>query len=111
MPECDLDDNDPLSEYLKRAPMIGMVKKKPTTAAVPVSSCICCLGMPLDNIYKFDSINSITAVSERRGNINHNEIDTENDKLEASAEGKEENNDDDDVSKQDRIESGIYFIL
>lgn len=90
MPECDLDDNDPLSDYLKRAPMISAAKK-PT-----VTSCICCLGMPLHNIYKFDSINSITG-NERRGNINHSEIDTENDKLEAS----------EDVSKQ---HSWILFV-
>lgn len=89
MPECDLDDNDPLSDYLKHTPMIGMTKNKPRVAE---SSCICCLGIPLDNIYKFDSINSITtSESERRGNINHNEIDCENDKLEASK--------DDNVSK------------
>lgn len=82
MPECDLDDNDPLSDYLKRAPMINA--KKPL-----VSQCICCLGIPPHDLNKFDSINSISG-SERQSDINHNEIDTGKDKLEASA----------DVSKQ-----------
>lgn len=74
MPECDLDDNDPLSDYLKRAPMIGSKKKV-------VSSCICCLGVPLNDINKLNSM------SERRENINHSEIDTsECDKLEATSD-------------------------
>jgi hypothetical protein len=80
MPECDLDENDPLSAYLKRAPMIGAkvnVNKK------PVSSCICCLGVPLPirDGYKFDSITSVRQCHE---NINQNEIDNESDKAEVS---------------------------
>ena len=69
MPECDLDDNDPLSAYLKRAPMMGE-KTKATNKTV--SSCICCLGVPLHD-RKFDSI----SVGRRRHqeSINHNEID------------------------------------
>jgi hypothetical protein len=63
MPECDLDDNDPLSDYLKRAPMIGSKKSA-------VSSCICCLNVPLNDINKLNSM------SERRKNINQGEIDT-----------------------------------
>lgn len=78
MPECDLDDNDPLSDYLKRAPMIGSKK-------AAVSSCICCLGVPLNDINKLNSMR------ERRQNINQSEIDTsECDKFEAN---------DEDVSK------------
>lgn len=80
MPECDLDVNDPLSDYLKRAPMIGSKKKK------AVSSCICCLGVPLNDINKLNSIN------KRLENINHSEIDMKCDKLEFF---------EDDVSKCD----------
>jgi hypothetical protein len=93
MPECDLDDNDPLSDYLKRAPMI--TAKKP-----PVSQCICCLGIPPHDLTKFDSINSISG-SERQSDINHNEIDTGKDKLEASA----------DVSKQQKIYLQDLFLV
>lgn len=63
MRECDLDDNDPLSDYLKRAPMIGSKKRV-------ASSCICCLGVPINDINKLNSM------SERRENINQSEIDT-----------------------------------
>ncbi|KAG5674729.1 hypothetical protein PVAND_004681 [Polypedilum vanderplanki] len=65
MPECDLDDNDPLSEYLKRAPMIGAKN----AVNVPVSSCICCLGVPLHDEKVLDSMKIL------RKNINQNEPD------------------------------------
>lgn len=69
MPECDLDDNDPLSAYLKRAPMMG-VKKNATNKTA--SSCICCLGVPLHD-RKFDSIS--IGRGRHQEKINHNEID------------------------------------
>jgi hypothetical protein len=69
MPECDLDDNDPLSEYLKRAPMIG-AKAKATSA--PVASCICCLGVPL-NDGRLDSIKALQR--EQQESVNHAESD------------------------------------
>jgi hypothetical protein len=85
MRECDLDDNDPLAQYLKRAPMIG-------TKAV--TSCICCLGMPLHDKKKFDSI---SVRGECREKINHSEIDI-----------KKNHDDDDDDKKADTAEVSKY---
>lgn len=69
MPECDLDDNDPLSVYLKRAPMMG-IKSDATNKTV--SSCICCLGVPLHD-GKFDSIS--VGREHHRDTTSHTEID------------------------------------
>lgn len=62
MPECDLDDNDPLSVYLKKILMV-----EPAKASTLASN---------DN--KSDSISE--NARQRSENINHGEIDTENDK-------------------------------
>lgn len=67
MRECDLDDNDPLTLYLKKSPMSG--------ASAVVSSTHANQDMPLsttDN--ETDSIRR-----QRSENINHGEIDIEND--------------------------------
>ena len=53
MRELDLDENDPL----RRSPMIG-------TKSSTVSTCICCLGVPLNNI------NNLNSISERLHNEN-----------------------------------------
>jgi hypothetical protein len=83
MPECDLDDNDPLSEYLKRAPMMIGTKAKAKAARAPVSSCICCLGVPLHD-GRLDSIKAL--LRERQESVNHAEID----KVEATEVSKYE---------------------
>lgn len=79
MPECDLDDNDPLSVYLKRAPMIA-AKTNATNTPNSHSSCICCLGVPLHD-GKLDSIN---VRRKQHENINHTEIDKVEDATEVS---------------------------
>lgn len=65
MPECDLDDNDPLSVYLKTILMV-----EPAKSSTEIR------GEKNDN--KSDSISGV--VRQRSENINHSEIDTENDK-------------------------------
>jgi hypothetical protein len=70
MPECDLDDNDPLSIYLKKILMVepGKASTSSTSSEVRKKA----------NNNKSDSISDI--VRQRSENINHGEIDTENDK-------------------------------
>jgi hypothetical protein len=64
MPECDLDDNDPLSVYLKKILMV-----EPSTPSKIRRE---------TNDNKSDSISDV--VRQRSENINHSEIDTKNDK-------------------------------
>lgn len=70
MPECDLDDNDPLSVYLRK-----ILKVEPTKASTS-STLSEIRGETNDN--KSDSISDV--VRQRSENINHCEIDTKNDK-------------------------------
>lgn len=70
MPECDLDDNDPLSVYLKKILMVEPSKASVSSSSNEVR------GKTNDN--KSDSISD--DVRQRSKNINHSEIDTENDK-------------------------------
>lgn len=70
MPECDLDDNDPLSVYLKKILMVEPAK----TSSPPTSSEI----RRGTNDNKSDSISDVER--QRSQNINHSEIDIENDK-------------------------------
>lgn len=72
MPECDLDDNDPLSVYLKKAPMVGAPKSTLTTTNKMRGEF-----QARDN--KTDSISDVTR--QRSENINHGVTDTENDKV------------------------------
>lgn len=67
MRECDLNDNDPLEVYLRTL----MVDSSPVTNATRSVS------LSRDN--KTDSISDVTR--RRSENINHAEIDTENDKM------------------------------
>ena len=69
MSECDLDDNDPLSVYLKKILMV-----KPTKASMSSTSEV----RRNVNDNKSDSISD--DMRQRSENINHSEIDTENDK-------------------------------
>ena len=69
MPECDLDDNDPLSVYLKKILMV-----EPTKASMLSTSEV----RRKANDNKSDSISD--DMRQRSENINHSEIDTENDK-------------------------------
>lgn len=80
MRESDLDDNDPLSIYLKK---ILSVEASSTLSATTRSS----QSMSLSRDNKIDSISDVTR--RRSENINHSGIDTENDKVEEK-----------DVSKQ-----------
>lgn len=63
MRESDLDDNDPLSVYVKKAPMVGASKD--------------INGMRREN-NKTDSISDVRR--QRTENTNHSVTDTENDK-------------------------------
>lgn len=67
MRECDLNDNDPLEVYLRTL----MVDSSPVTNATRSVS------LSRDN--RTDSISDVTR--RRSENINHAEIDTENDKM------------------------------
>lgn len=69
MPECDLDDNDPLSVYLKKILMV-----EPTKASMSSTSGV----RRKANDNKSDSISD--DMRQRSENINHSEIDTKNDK-------------------------------
>lgn len=82
MRESDLDDNDPLSIYLRK---ILSVEASSTLSASTSSSQSMSMSLSRDN--KTDSISDVTR--RRSENINHSEIDTENDKVEEK-----------DVSKQ-----------
>lgn len=79
MRESDLDDNDPLSIYLKKILSIEASSTATSTRSNQIMS------LSRDN--KTDSISDVTR--RRSENINHSEIDTENDKVEKQ-----------DVSKQ-----------
>lgn len=78
MRESDLDDNDPLSIYLKKILSAEASKMTATRSSQSMS---------LSRDMKTDSISDITR--RRSENINHSEIDTENEKVEEK-----------DVSKQ-----------
>lgn len=80
MPECDLDDNDPLSLYLKKAPM-----GETSTAPSPANHASRSVSLPADN--KTDSISDVRR--QRSENINHREIDTENDKVKETEVSKQ----------------------
>lgn len=67
MRECDLNDNDPLEVYLRTL----MVDSSPVTNATRSVS--------LSRDHRTDSISDVTR--RRSENINHAEIDTENDKM------------------------------
>lgn len=77
MPECDLDDNDPLSIFLK-----NNLKIEPMKASLPTS---CNMSLLKDN--KTDSISDVTR--QRSQNINHIEIDTESDKVKETEVSKQ----------------------
>ena len=79
MRESDLDDNDPLSIYLKKILSVESSSTATSTRSNQIMS------LSRDN--KTDSISDVTR--RRFENINHSEIDTENDKVEEQ-----------DVSKQ-----------
>jgi predicted metal-dependent peptidase len=75
MPECDLDnDNDPLSLYLRKAPMVVSPKHAPSPTSTNTIRHEC---STRDN--KTDSISDVRR--QRSKNINHAETDTENDKV------------------------------
>lgn len=69
MPECDLDDNDPLSVYLKKILMVEPAKASSLSTSSEIRR--------ETNDNKSDSISDVRQRSE---NINHGEIDAENDK-------------------------------
>lgn len=69
MPELDLDDNDPLSIFLKKN-----LKIESTKALSPTKR-----SMSLLKDNKTDSISDVAR--QRSQNINHGEIDTEIDKV------------------------------
>lgn len=77
MPECDLDDNDPLSIFLK-----NNLKIEPTNVLLPTNR-----GMSLLKDNKTDSISDVTR--QRSQNINHVEIDTESDKVKETEVSKQ----------------------
>lgn len=77
MPECDLDDNDPLSIFLK-----NNLKIEPTNVLLPTNR-----GMSLLKDNKTDSISDVTR--QRSQNINHGEIDTESDKVKETEVSKQ----------------------
>lgn len=76
MPECDLDDNDPLSLYLKKAPM-GETPSPEHHAGKSVS-------LPADN-----RTDSISNVRQRSENINHSETDIEKEKVKETGVSKQ----------------------
>lgn len=83
MPECDLDDNDPLSVYVKKAPMVGAMKAPAPTTNNTRSRNL--TSMPRDN--KTDSISDV--MRQRSENINHGVTDTENDKTKETEVSKQ----------------------
>lgn len=93
MPECDLDDSDPLTVYLRKAPMVGAPK-----ASTPTTNKIRQECTTRDN--KADSISDVAR--QRTKNINHAVTDTEDDKVEET-----------EVSKQwiKRMISSALFLL
>lgn len=81
MPECDLDDNDPFYKNVKKAPMVGV----PSTFREPTQKMSVTLSPLNDN--KADSVTKIR--QQRSENINHDEIDNENDKVKETEVSKQ----------------------
>lgn len=81
MRECDLDDNDPLSLYLKKAPMVQ------TSNVLSPATNTTNRSMSLSEDNKTDSISDV--MRRRSENINHSEIDTENDKVKEAEVSKQ----------------------